>query len=387
MKSKRMNVKDLIFIGILSTVAIVCYAVAVIISCTTVIGLFFSTAAAFAVMGTIYMLIALKVHKRGTFFLCAALMSLVGVFGGRIFTTVGCIAGGLLAELIAGQYKKFSRIAAAYAGYAVAVAAGIYMPGFLIGTNYLLSRGAERGMTAETIHLYDRYFNMNYLLPILLMNAVTALLGAYIGKLILNKHFVKAGMIEDKQQYKVFPWWKARLFSGILFIRRKRQNPEIILKDLINPDMVVADIGSGMGYFTIPMAQMVGVGGKVVAVDLQKEMLQSLEKRAAKENCEKQIILHNCSQNSLELEQWENQLSFVLLFAVAHEVPDRNHLFQEINSAMKAGGQLLFAEPTGHVKQACFDESIRYACENGFVVVKNQEIKLSRAVLLRKVNE
>ena len=380
MKSKRLNVKDLIVIGILSTVAIACYALAVVISCTTIIGLFFSTAAAFAVMGTIYMLIALKVHKRGTFFICGALMSLIGLFGGRIFTTVGCIVGGLLAELIVGQYKKFSRIAAAYATYAVAVAAGIYMPGFLIGTSYLLSRGEERGMTVETVQLYD-----HYLIPILLLNAVAALIGAAIGRIILNKHFVKAGMIENNNSsYKVFPWWKARLLSSILFLRRKRQDPEMILGDYISEDMAVADIGSGMGYFTIPMAQMVGERGKVVAVDLQKEMLSSLLKRAKKAGCEARIMPHTCRQESLDLEQWQSQFSFVLLFAVAHEVPDRMNLFQEISAAMKNKGQLLFAEPVGHVKQECFEESIQFACANGFEVIQRPEIKMSRAVLLQK---
>ncbi len=384
MKSKKMNVKDLILIGILSTVAIVCYAVAVIISCSTVIGLFFSTAVAFTVMGTIYMLIALKVRKRGTFFLCAAVMSLVGVFGGRIFTTLGCIVGGFIAEIIAGRYKKFSRIAAAYAGYAVTVAAGIYMPGFLIGTSYLLEQGKDRGMTAETIHLYEGYFNPKNLVLILLLNVVAALIGAAIGRLILNKHFVKAGMIEGSKQYKVFPWWKARLYGGLLFFRRKRQNPEVILKDYVKENMVVADIGSGMGYFAIHMAKKVRTGGKVVAVDLQKEMLDGLEKRAKKDGCAEQILLHNCRQESLDLEQWKNRFSFVLLFAVAHEVPDRNHLFMELNAAMKEDSKLLFAEPAGHVKKECFEESIRFACANGFEIVEYPEIKMSRAVLLQK---
>ncbi|HKM21591.1 MAG TPA: MptD family putative ECF transporter S component [Lachnospiraceae bacterium] len=384
MNSKKMNVKDLIVIGILSTIAIVCYAIAVIVSCTTVIGLFFSTAVAFAVMGTVYMLIALKVQKRGTFFLCGAVMSLVGLFGGRIFTTIGCIAGGLIAELIVGQYKKFSRIAAAYAGYAVTVAAGIYMPGFIIGTDYLLARGEDRGMTAESVKMYEQYFNMNNLFYVLLLNAVAALLGAYIGKLILNKHFVKARLIEGSSKYKVFPWWKARLFSGIQFMRRKRQNPEEILKSHVTEDIVVADIGCGMGYFTIPMVKMIGKEGKVIAIDLQEEMLLGLKKRAEKEHCEAQILLHNCEANSLKLEQWKGQLSFVLLFAVAHEVPDRNHLFNEIHTAMKDNGKLLFAEPAGHVDKECFEESIRFARENGFEIVRYLDIKMSRAVLLQK---
>ncbi len=385
-EKKGLSVKDLITIGVLNTVALVCYAVAVILSCTTVIGLFFSTAAAFLVMGPVYMLIACKVRKRGTLFLCGALMSLIGIFGGRIFTTVGCLVGGVLAEIIAGEYKRFFRIAAAYAGYAVAVAAGIYMPGFLIGTSYLLARGKDRGMTVDTVKRYESYFGMKNLLPVLVLNLVAALLGAYIGKAILKKHFIKAGIIEEKHEYKVFPWWKARLYGSILSLRARKQNPERILRDYIQEGMTVADIGCGMGYFTIPMAKMAGINGRIIAVDLQKEMLNGLDKRARRHECESQIIKQNCTDTSLGIEEWNNQLSFVLLFAVAHEVPNRRNLFKEIGDAMQTGAKLLFAEPKGHVSQTCFEESISFAVENGFQIITYPDIAMSRAVLLQKTN-
>lgn len=48
---------------------------------------------------------------------------------------------------------------------------------------------------------------------------------------------------------------------------------------------VVADVGAGTGYFSVPMAEAVGVTGKVYAVDVQGEMLallrKKLEQRAA----------------------------------------------------------------------------------------------------------
>ncbi|MDO5574340.1 MAG: MptD family putative ECF transporter S component [bacterium] len=385
MNKNRMSVKDLITIGVLNTVAIVCYAVAILIACSTVIGLFFSTAAAFLVMGTVYMLIACKVRKRGTFFICAALMSLVGLIGGRIFTTVGCITGGIIAEFIVGHYKSFRRMVLAYAGYAMAVAAGVYAPAFIIGSSYLLARGAERGMTPEVVAQYDAYFKPQYFFAILVLNVITAIIGACIGRLILHKHFVKAGMLMEEKDYQVFPWWKARLYSGLLFFRRRYQNPEKLLAEYIEPGIEIADIGSGMGFFTIPMAQMTGPQGRVVAVDLQKEMLQGLYRKAQKEHCEQQIVLHGCSGTSLQLAGWKQHFSFVLLFAVAHETPDRNVLFSEIAASMKEHGLLLFAEPSGHVDAKCFEESVQYALQNGFQVLDYPEIKMSRATLLERV--
>ena len=40
-----------------------------------------------------------------------------------------------------------------------------------------------------------------------------------------------------------------------------------------------------MGFFTIPMSGITGSLGKVVAVDLQPEMLAGLQKKAVKANC------------------------------------------------------------------------------------------------------
>lgn len=191
----RLNIRDLVTIGIFNAIAIVCYALTVALSCTTVIGLFFSTAAAFLVLGTIYMLIVVKVRKKGTYLLCGIIMSFVGLIGGRIYTTIGCIAAGIIAEILVGKYNDFKRIAVAYGGYAAVVAMGIYLPGFLMGVNYLLQRGANKGMTAETVQAYAGFFNPQFLGIVLGLNILSALIGALIGRKILNKHFVKAGIV------------------------------------------------------------------------------------------------------------------------------------------------------------------------------------------------
>jgi len=42
--------------------------------------------------------------------------------------------------------------------------------------------------------------------------------------------------------------------------------------------MIVMEPGSGMGYFTIPIAEMVGPSGKVIAIDIEPKMIAVLEK-------------------------------------------------------------------------------------------------------------
>lgn len=99
----------------------------------------------------------------------------------------------------------------------------------------------------------------------------------------------------DEKKYKVFPWWKAYILRSISGIRKRYQNPQLILNDYVKKGMIAADIGCGMGYFSLPMAEMVGEQGKVVCVDLQKQMLSELKKRAEKQNHGNLIELINCS--------------------------------------------------------------------------------------------
>lgn len=195
-RKKRLNARDLITLGIFNAIAIVCYAVVVALVCTTVMGLFFSTAAAFLVLGTVYMVTVAKVRKRGTYFVCGLIMSVVGLIGGRIFTTVGCIAGGVIAELLVGDYTKVKRIILAYCSYAVAVSLGIYLPAFMMGAEYIARMGAKRGMTLETAQSYMGLYTPTMLAIVIAANIVGALAGALIGRKVLKKHFIKAGLVK-----------------------------------------------------------------------------------------------------------------------------------------------------------------------------------------------
>ena len=195
-RKKRLNARDLIMLGIFNAIAIVCYAVVVALVCTTVMGLFFSTAVAFLVLGTVYMVTVAKVRKRGTYFVCGLIMSVVGLIGGRIFTTVGCIAGGVIAELLVGDYTKVRRIILAYCSYAVAVALGIYLPAFMMGAEHIAKMGAKRGMTLETAQSYMGLYTPTMLAIVIAANIVGALAGALIGRKVLKKHFIKAGLVK-----------------------------------------------------------------------------------------------------------------------------------------------------------------------------------------------
>jgi ubiquinone/menaquinone biosynthesis C-methylase UbiE len=165
-----------------------------------------------------------------------------------------------------------------------------------------------------------------------------------------------------KENYKpehVCPVWMGYLLASP--IRELFQNPHTILKPYIREGMKALDIGSAMGFFTIPMAKMVGATGKEVCADLQQKMLGVLEKKSRKAGLSERMELRLCSPGSLNISNIKEELDFELAFAVLHEVPDVSILFKEVYQALKKNGIMLIAEPKGHVNDEHFLATINTA--------------------------
>jgi len=182
--------------------------------------------------------------------------------------------------------------------------------------------------------------------------------------------------------HRVCPWWLGYLLASPL--RRLLQDPEQIVSPYVREGMTVLDVGCGMGFFSLPLANLVGGKGKVVCVDLQEEMIKGLMRRAKRAGLIDRIDARICSKDSLKVNDLVGNIDFAMLFALAHEVPDKQRLFSEVHTSMKQATKLLFAEPKGHVSRPDFEKTISIAQDVGFEVLHTLEIRRSRAILLRR---
>lgn len=178
----------------------------------------------------------------------------------------------------------------------------------------------------------------------------------------------------------VCPWW-ASAFTINIPLRRLLHNPRKIVGPYVQPGMTVLDVGCGVGWFSIPMAAMVGAAGKVVAVDLQPQMLDMLRRKAEKAGVLGQLDLHACRQDALDLRL---QADFALAFAMLHEVPDQARFLGEVRDCLKPGGRLLVAEPPIHVPAKQFTAEIAAAQAAGFRLLERPHVRWCRAALLEK---
>src|SRR5271166_5771895 len=95
----------------------------------------------------------------------------------------------------------------------------------------------------------------------------------------------------------VCPVWAGYLLASP--IRRLMLNPRDFLGPYVRSGMTVLEPGPGMGFFTLPLAQLIGERGKVIAVDIQLRMLNTLRRRAAKAGLAQRIRAREALPDSL----------------------------------------------------------------------------------------
>jgi SAM-dependent methyltransferase len=181
---------------------------------------------------------------------------------------------------------------------------------------------------------------------------------------------------------RVCPWWHGYYLVSPL--RRWIQNPDKLLPRYVKEGMTVLEPGPGMGFFTLPMARFVGATGRVVAVDIQPQMLVALRRRAAKAGLTGRIQTRLAQPETLGLDGLKGAVDFVLAFAMVHEMPSAEVFFREAAGTLKPGGLLLLAEPKGHVKPETFERELAAAGAAGFEVEERPTIRGTQAAVLRK---
>jgi len=177
------------------------------------------------------------------------------------------------------------------------------------------------------------------------------------------------------------PWQHGPRLTN--WTRRVLNDPVRITKPYVEPGQTVMDVGCGMGFFTVPMSRMVGASGRVIAVDVQPEMLDGLRKNVAKSGCAN-VTVHQCGPTSLDIGQWTGAVGFANVFYMFHEAPDQSGMASEIFAALKPGGTVLFAEPVMHVNKPEFEEEAGMFAQAGFAEISRPRIPISHTIVWRK---
>jgi protein-L-isoaspartate O-methyltransferase len=124
--------------------------------------------------------------------------------------------------------------------------------------------------------------------------------------------------------------------------REREEQPAKLLDALkIKPGDVVADIGAGSGYYTFRLSERVGPTGKVLAVDIQPEMLAILRYRVNALKI-KNVELVQGTETDPKLPA--NMVDLILMVDVYHEFSHPWEMTVAMLKALKPGGRLVFVE-------------------------------------------
>jgi ubiquinone/menaquinone biosynthesis C-methylase UbiE len=100
---------------------------------------------------------------------------------------------------------------------------------------------------------------------------------------------------------------------------------------------VVADLGAGSGWFTIRLARRVGPNGKVYAEDIQREMIDAIDRRRKREGLRNvEPLLGSASDPGLP----PGRLDAALIVDTYYEMDDPVVLLRNVAKSLKSGGRL-----------------------------------------------
>jgi len=135
-------------------------------------------------------------------------------------------------------------------------------------------------------------------------------------------------------------------FTGARWLERTEREEEerltLLVRSLkLKPGMIVADIGAGSGVISMLMADRILPGGKVLAVDIQQEMLDRLVA-----NCKKRgvtnVVPVKGKVKSPNLKP--GTIDLIILVDVYHEFEFPYEMTLEMSKSLKPGGRIAWVE-------------------------------------------
>lgn len=116
------------------------------------------------------------------------------------------------------------------------------------------------------------------------------------------------------------------------------QKPAEVVKALgLAPGMTVADVGAGTGYFSRYLAEAVGAGGTVFAVEVEPNLVTHLRERSEKEGTGNVVpVLGSADNPRLPA----GGVDLILIVDTLHHIDDRPAYLRRVQRALKPGGRI-----------------------------------------------
>ncbi len=127
--------------------------------------------------------------------------------------------------------------------------------------------------------------------------------------------------------------------------RQKEERADLLMAELaLKPGMNVADVGAGTGYYSRRLALQVGPAGKVLAIEVQPQMLRVLETTAKRPGYGNIVPVLGAEDN---VNLPEASIDLAIMVDVYHELAYPHEVLTSIVRAVRPGGRVVFVEYRG----------------------------------------
>jgi SAM-dependent methyltransferase len=133
--------------------------------------------------------------------------------------------------------------------------------------------------------------------------------------------------------------------------------------------MTVLELGPGTGYFSVEAGRLLGAGGRLVCIDIQRPMLTDLHDRLTAAGV---ANAHPVLGDAHHLPLADASVDVAFLVTVLGEIPDRPQGLMELRRVLKPGGTLSITEHLTDPDYQ-FEATVRDLCRaSGFVSGEHQ---------------
>ena len=123
------------------------------------------------------------------------------------------------------------------------------------------------------------------------------------------------------------------------FTRDSWQRPDLVMDTLrIADGSVVADLGAGGGWFTVRLARRVGPNGRVYAEDIQRQMIDAIDRRVTREGMKDRVTL--VLGTALDPALPPGRLDAVLIVDAFYEMEQPAVLLRNLAKSLKPDGRI-----------------------------------------------
>ena len=192
---EKLKIKDLVTIGVFTVIYFVLMFLSGMIGIVPILYLAYPTVAGI-ITGIVIMLFMAKVQKPGGLFILGLICSLIVIAMGNTYVIlVHALISMVIAEIIrkTGGYKSFKHNMLSFAIFNTWICG--FLMQVLLAKDKVIEIAETRGMGYAYIMKLIALLNFSSMILVYIGAIVGGIIGAYIGKVFLKKHFEKAGII------------------------------------------------------------------------------------------------------------------------------------------------------------------------------------------------